>query len=335
VIQREQAEIVTVVAAPPPEAEGPLGNPFIDDVVRMLAPKQSVRHRVIRAASVLDIDIGLDQVTRPPFHGRVRLQIIGHSVSGILSLGNCWLPEATQLDNACRYPFYALDTTPAALGLLAKYVGKISEVLLVGCNIGSASSFGYAVNGRTLTYTLTELFQCTVRGADDIVGADEFDQHGWYSPGQHSRRPKGWRWIEDMPPTWIDPGTDSVRYHRASTVISFEVQAITGTALPVPRFDNRIVLEPTIQLACRQFDGPKPPSALAEVSLDTDQGPAQLLCGGRFLRVFDTYYIVEKQPQLSALLTEKLWRAPASELSAASSLDEPAPGARKSTHYRR
>jgi len=335
VIQREQAEIVTVVACPPPDAEGPLGNPFIDDVVRMLMPRQSARHRVIRAASVLDVDIGLDQIMRAPFQGRVRLQIIGHSVSGILSLGNFWLPEATQLENACRYPFYALDTTPAALGLLAKYVGKISEVLLVGCNIGSASSFGYAVNGRTLTYTLAELFQCTVRGADDIVGADEFDQHGWYAPAQHSRRPKGWRWVEDMPPTWIDPGTDSVRYHRARTVISFEVQAITGTALPVPGFSDPITLDPPIQLACRQFDGPQPPSALAEVSLDTDQGPAQLLCGGRFLRVADTYYVVEKQPQLSALLTAKLWKAPAPEPSAASAVDRPAPDARSSTYYRR
>ena len=325
-----------MVACPPPEAQGPLGNPFIDDVVRLLTPKQSARHRVIRAASVLDIDIGLGRVMSPPFRGGVRLQIIGHSVSGILSLGNFWLPETTQLENACRYPFYALDTTPAALGLLAKYVGKISEVLLVGCNIGSASSFGYAVNGRTLTYTLSELFQCMVRGADDIVGPDEFDQHGWYAPAAHTRRPKGWRWVEDMPPTWIDPGTDSVRYHRARTVLSFEVLAITGTALPVPGFARPIVLAPPIQLACRQFDGPKPPSALAEVSLDTDQGPAQLLCGGRFLHVSNTYYVVEKHPQLSTLLTEMLWKLPATEPTAASSVDAPgSPDARSSTYYRR
>jgi hypothetical protein len=302
---KDQPEIVTVVACPPADVAGPTQNPFIDEAFRVLTSKKASHNQIIRAASVRDLDVQLSEITKLPFRGTIKLQIVGHSLSGILSLGGFWTPDCTY-----GYPFYVLDTTPTALGLLAKYAGKFSEVMLVGCNIGSAASFGYAINGRTLTYTLAELLQCAVRGADDIVSPDEFDEHGWYAPGPRVRRPKGWRWVQDLPPTWIDPGTDVVVYQRARTVISFEVRAITATALPVHRF-SPIHLDPAIPLACKQLDGARMPTALPEVSVETDHGPADLLCGGRFLRIAQTYYAVERHAKLSDLLTEQLWKTSA------------------------
>jgi hypothetical protein len=304
VIQSEQPELVTFVACPPSDMSGPTANAFIDSALDNLNRKKPAGHRILRAASIRDLDVALCKLLSPPFRGQIRLQIVGHSLSGILSLGALWLQEPA-IDT---YPFYVLDTNPAALGLLAKYIGKISEVMLVGCNIGSAASFGYAINGRTLTYTLAELLHCKVRGADDIVSPDEFDAHGWYSPGALHRRPKGWRWVDGMPPSWIDPGTDDVR-RRAQTITTVEVRAITGTRLPVPAFTKPVSLEPALQLSCLPLDGP-PPSALAEVTLDTDQGPGQLLCGGRYLRLSesDACFAIEQQPALSALLTERLWQ---------------------------
>lgn len=279
-----------------------MANAFIDDTLRVLIGKRALSNLIVRAASVRDIDVRLGEVTRPPFRGQVRLQLVGHSLSGILALGACWLPDAMP----AGYPFYALDTNPAAMGLLAKYIGKIAEVMLVGCNIGSASSFGYAINGRTLTYTLAELLHCKVRGADDVVSADEFDARGWYTPGPHRRRPKGWRWVDGMPPSWIDPGLDNVR-RRPRTIITIEVHALTGTRLPVPAFSHPISFSPPLQLACLPLEG-TPPTALAEVTMETDQGPTQLLCGGRYLQLGDIYYyVIETDPQLSVVLTEQLW----------------------------
>ncbi|HET9627536.1 MAG TPA: hypothetical protein VFP84_39540 [Kofleriaceae bacterium] len=196
----QQLEIVTFVAAPPPEV-GATNNAFIDAAYRTLAARQDAGHRVLRACSVRDIDVQLGPLAPKASPRRVRLQIVGHSISGVLSLGASWLADDELATRGFAFPYYALDTNPAALALLAKYVGRLAEVMLVGCNVGGASSFGYAINGRTLTYTLTELFRCRVRGADDVVSPDEFDDRGWYAPRGH-RRPQGWRWIEGQPPVW-------------------------------------------------------------------------------------------------------------------------------------
>jgi hypothetical protein len=300
---------VTVVACPPPEVESPDSNEFIDEVFQLLSSKKLSTNRLVRAASVHHLDVELSKIlTRGSSH-RVKLQIVGHSVSGMLSLGAVWLPASHALDVLYQYPFYVLTTAPSALGLLAKFVDRFTEVMLVGCNIGSTSSYGYAINGRTLTYTLAELLQCLVRGADDVVSGDEFDERGWYSPAAHHKKPKGWRWAEASPPVWTDrdPGLDPVPVSRPRTVISVEIRSITGTRLPVPAFQEPVMIEPTLQVACHLFDRKHLPTAIPEVSVETDQGSAQLLCGGRFLKLADTYYVVEKHPQLSSVLTQHLW----------------------------
>jgi hypothetical protein len=98
--------------------------------------------------------------------------------------------------------------------LLSKHAGKISELMLVGCNIGSANAVGYPINGRTLTYTLAELLRSTVLGADDVVGPDEFDERGWYAPRANRRTPKGWRWVEAAPPVWTASDADPMPGRR-------------------------------------------------------------------------------------------------------------------------
>jgi len=309
---REQPEIVTVVASPPAGTPGSIDNSFVDAVIADLDRKKTSRNRVVRAASVRDIDVVLSAILAPPFKGSIQLQIVGHSISGMLSLGASWIPESEMVTRAFKYPYYVLDTNPASLGLLAKYAGKISEVMLVGCNIGSASSFGYAINGRTLTFTLAELLRCVVRGADDIVAPDELDTRGWYAPNAHHRRPKGWRWIEDRPPAWIDPGLDPVSGSRATTTRWFELRSITSSLLPSPMRSEAVELVPVIHLSCERVAPEAPASALPELSIETDQGPAQLLCGGRFLRWMDTFYIVDQTPQLAAALTTMLWTAESS-----------------------
>lgn len=306
----EQPDTVIVVAGPPAGTTC-ADNAFIDDVLKTLAKRTASGTRVLRACSVRDIDVELDKILGDDFKGEIRLQIIGHSISGMLSLGASWIPESEMLGKAFRYPHYVLDTNPAALGLLAKYVEKISEVMLVGCNIGSASSFGYAINGRTLTYTLAEMLRCLVRGADDVVAPDEFDSRGWYAPNAQHRRPKGWRWLDGRPPVWTDPGLDPVQGRPPSPTQTFEIRAITSSLLPMTSTEQPIDLGPGLRITCKHVAPDKPRSALPDVSIETDRGPAELLCGGRFLKWLDTYYVVEQSHQLSAALTARLWRAQA------------------------
>ena len=299
-------EIATLVASPPPGTAGPTENAFIDDALQALSTRTAAPNRIARVSCVRDVDLELGKIVADHAGGPIRLQIVGHSISGLLSLGASWIAESDMPAKAFRYPYYVVDTNPASLGLLSKYAGKLSEVMLVGCNIGSASSFGYAINGRTLTYTLAELLRCLVRGADDVVAPTEFDAHGWYTPDSHHRKPKGWRWTETTPPVWIDPGLDPAAEPRAAVRRSFEIRSITGCLLPVPATTQPTELGPGIHVTGQNVDD-VPQSALPELSVDTDQGPAQLLCGGRFLRWMDTYYLIDPNPQLSATLTALLW----------------------------
>jgi hypothetical protein len=305
-LQSDQPEIVTFVASPPAGTVGPTANLFIDDALQTLRSRKPPGNQIIRVASVRDADLELGKILSSRVRGPLRLQIVGHSLSGMLSLGASWIPEADMVAKALRYPYYVLDTNPASLGLLAKYAGKISEVMLVGCNVGSASSFGYAINGRTLTYTLAELLRCLVRGADDIVSPDEFDAQGWYTPGDRHRRPKGWRWVEATPPVWIDPGVDPIPGGRVKVEKSFEIRSITRSLLLAKATGQPIDLHAAIRITCQHIATDKPQSALPEISVETDQGAAQLLCGGRYLRWMDTVYVVDQTPQLSAALTTEL-----------------------------
>jgi hypothetical protein len=203
----DQARIITFMAAAPPDLKDAAENPFLRGVIKTLSSCPG--HQSVRVSSVRDLDLELCKVLNGK--ARVRVQIIGHSMSGMLALGAHWLPEQEFHLRAFRFPYYVLDTTPSALGLLSKHAGKLAEVMLVGCNIGSSTSFGYAINGRTLTYTLTELLRCSVRGADDVVAPDEFDARGWYAPRPNRRSPKGWQWVDDAAPVWIEHSAASTR----------------------------------------------------------------------------------------------------------------------------
>ncbi|MEO7734249.1 MAG: hypothetical protein ABIY55_25045 [Kofleriaceae bacterium] len=305
--QSDQPEIVTVVACPPAGTTGSTDNSFIDSALESLASKGAHANRVVRASSVRDLDLELGKILVDGFKGTIRLQIVGHSISGKLSLGGSWLPPSEVAWRGSDPPFYVLDTNPMSLGLLSKYAGKISEIMLVGCNVGSASSYGYAINGRTLTYTLAELLRCVVRGADDVVAPGEFDAHGWYAPNPHHRRAKGWRWVESLPPVWVDPGLDPVAGFRATTTRWFEIRSITSSSFALPSGARTIEIDPAIHLCCERIAPEPPTSALPELTIETDQGPAQLLCGGRYLRHMETYYVVDQTSELSVALSNALW----------------------------
>jgi hypothetical protein len=304
-------DIVTVVACPPEGTRAAsIHNNFIDEVYRALVDRKAAGTRIVRAATVRDMDLRLGEILTPQFRGRVKLQIVGHSLSGALLLGAAWLANTEMFAATFNPPFYALTPDPRALGFLVNYVGKISEVMLVGCNVGSDSSYGYPLNGRTLTYALAELLQCQVRGADDVVAPEEFDAHGWYTPGPGKRRPQGWRWVECSHPEWVDGGPETSPRHRAETVVSFEIRSIMSTLLPVPEFPGPLELRPPIHITCRQLDSKRVPSSVPEIALDTDQGTAYLLGSGRYLNIGDTYYAVERHARLLEIVSQHLWQHP-------------------------
>jgi hypothetical protein len=210
----DYSSTVTLIATPPPGMAGANNDRFLQDAFRSITGKKATQHRVAKVSSVRDIDLELGSTFSDRKTKRVRLQLIGHTLSGGLALGAFWMPESEVQARAFKFPYYSLDTNPAALGLLSKYAGQISELMLIGCNIGSTVSFGHPINGRTLTYTLAELLCCDVFGADDVIGPDEFDRTGWYAPRDNRRAPKGWRWVAAEPPVWTTLSAEPVARRR-------------------------------------------------------------------------------------------------------------------------
>lgn len=200
----DQIKSITFVARPPCHLKNAADDSFLAAVAKTVSKRKAGNHAVIRVASVRDIDLELSAILTADHPGQLRVQLVGHGRSGALALGAHWIAERDVYAQAFKYPYYVLDTNPAALGLLSKHAGKLAKLTLVGCNIGAAASFGYAINGRTLTYTLTELLRCPVLGADDVVSANDFDARGWYAPRADRRSPSGWEWMPEGPPVWIE-----------------------------------------------------------------------------------------------------------------------------------
>ncbi len=299
----DQPKTVTLVASPPPETD----NGGLDQTFQVLSAQGVHSHHICRVASVSDIDVALSGILTASFKGTIRLQIIGHAIPGSLCLGAKWTDTGIHDPAAFAFPFLVLDTNPAALGLLAKFAGKLSEVMLVGCHVGSTTSFGHAINGRTLTYTLTELLRCKVCGADDDVAPDEYDDHGWYAPAPQHRRPKGWRWSDASPPLWTDTGTDPLPRNRKPAgrdgkPLEIEIRAVQTAMLPLLATQEPLALPSPLRVECQYLTTARPVSALPELSVDTDLGPAQILCGGRYLNTAAACYVLDRNPQLIAAL---------------------------------
>jgi hypothetical protein len=302
-ILSDQPKTVTLVASPPPETD----NGGLDQTFQLLSAKQVHSNQLYRVASVRDIDVTLDKILTPSFRGTIRLQIIGHAIPGSICLGAKWSDSGLHDPAAFAFPFLVLDTNPAALGLLAKFAGKLSEVMLVGCHVGSTTSFGHAINGRTLTYTLAELLRCKVCGADDDVAPDEYDEQGWYAPSPQHRRPKGWRWSDASPPLWTDLGTDPLPRNRRPVgkdgkPLEFEIRSIQSAMLPMVATEQPLDLACSIRLSSQYVTTDKPISALPELAVETDQGTAQIMCGGRYLKIAGVCYVIDRNPPLAAAL---------------------------------
>jgi hypothetical protein len=302
---------VTIVAKPIKEARDDL----IDGIVDTLKKRGVVP---FHAASVRDIDFKiLDKIVEKNPERLLSVQVIGHAISGQLYLGAHWMTQDERTEKAKKPPFFLLDTDPEALGLLARYAGHLADITLVGCNVGSVSAFGYAINGRTLTYTLAELLRCTTRGADDQVTPDEFDDHGVYSPSTIHRKPTGWRWRESHPPEWL-PGTPGVTPPQDHAARELQIIEVTNTVLPVQNRHWPRKLPDPITIDARRIRDPlyEPRFAVPEVTVTLRDGHGshvgELLDGGRYVKIGREFYTIDQRDQvskqISKQLTSVLWR---------------------------
>ena len=178
---------VTIIAAQPAAEYGP----FLDDNGFLDTMREALAHGSPRpASSVVDVVDAISDATAGHTEP-LAVQIVGHATSGQMMLGGSYLADSTKHR---EWPYFVIDTTPSPLGFLARHTGRIAELTLVGCNVGTASP-SWPVNGRGLLYCLCELLKCSVRGAISTVSPNDFDVSGRYAGPVAC-----WDWSELAPP---------------------------------------------------------------------------------------------------------------------------------------
>lgn len=273
------------------KAEDPQAPPdaTIDATVQKLTPLTTV----MRAASMEEVAVRIQDAVAASNGEQLSLQLVGHGVSGLLHLGSSWmgepLPPKTFAD-----PFYLLDTNPWSLGFLGEYRGKFEKVILAACLVGASDAEGYAINGRTLAYTLCELLRTTVIAATDFTDPEEFDAQGEYKPINHLL-PCSWTWRQGREPLYDNPNGTTPIMLRLKAGAQGESFRIVGIRPRVPA-RHRDAVSANIEIRCREIDDDRLRHARPDLDLKLDgiSEPASMLGNGRVLRIGERQFRVEE-----------------------------------------
>ncbi|MEQ1735266.1 MAG: hypothetical protein ABL886_02405 [Rhodoglobus sp.] len=304
---------VTIVAeAPlPPNLAAPpyIPDPGHEQTVTLLTPIT----KVMRAKHIEDVALRITEAWNDPKRNgrKLALQIVGHGVSGVLHLGSSWLEN--QLEIVYADPFYCLDTNPWSLGFLGEHRGKFDQITLVACRVGAGDADGYAINGRTLVYTLCEHLQTKVVAAMDANDPSEYDQQtGDYKPSVNHLRPCSWEWISsDTPPVYNNPnGTSEPSLLRVAHTPLVNVRMKRIHALvPAAR---RMPIDTDVLLECALLNDPSLLHAAAElrvaIAMEGNDVAATMFANGRVLRVGSDVFAVDNHERVRRVIAELLSR---------------------------
>jgi hypothetical protein len=297
------SQTLTIIASP--ETPTQEANEFIDTANDVFAKAQFQDHILEHACDIVHLSatIGKHLAANP----KLVVQILGHSISGLMELGSAWMTDEEKEKTAYHYPFFLLNSSPAALGILREHARGISELLLVGCFIGATNTNGYGINGRTLTYTLCELLQCDVYAANFEVSPKTFGPDGRYL--DYKKMFTRWQWQEEkIAPTWTDVPLPESPDNNFSTAT---IESIVASRLPVPdrRFPRTLRAPDEIRV---KRIASELHFAVPEVTVEGNWSDGlkrfALLSGGRFVRRDEQYYVVISKGTPN--LAEALWRLP-------------------------
>jgi len=170
---------VTVIAKKPAKQYGPFApetQPLIDATLKKLRAGKGPRPEM--AASVTDLDVVLTRAKKAAKDKPLSVQIIGHGIAGVLRLGASFMP---QFMGSGSEPFFCVDTNPDSCNFMAKHRGAISELSLLGCNVGLPTYQTAPMSGRSLLYCYCDVLQCTVRAPVELISDDDFDDRGAFT----------------------------------------------------------------------------------------------------------------------------------------------------------
>ncbi|HEY3801928.1 MAG TPA: hypothetical protein VGL61_04945 [Kofleriaceae bacterium] len=256
--------------------------------------------KLARAASILDVDSALSDAEDAAAGRPLSVQIVGHGTSGQLLLGMTWMA----LDDARAYPFYVIDTNPVALGFFRNHRGKLADLTLVGCHVGSLGNPEIeddAVNGRSLTFVLSELLECRVTAPTDYVATSDF-KDGLYSI---STKLTGWTWQAGKAPGWIE-GDHAEETHKGAPT-TLKIDHIARTSLAAKSSGPHVVKTP-IAVDAIQIDKPALTFATPELDINlTAQGTARIVGNRRYVVTAKEQFAIKNRDVLTRDLRKSVW----------------------------
>jgi hypothetical protein len=284
-------------------ASDPRHPPDTDPVIEMVRAKLDTRvqatHEVFDASSVEELAGILRTVTDDPKHRPDLVQIVGHGLPGMLSLGYHWTGK---YNDGPRGPHYVLDSDPNVYGVLDKPMKPDAEVLLLGCAVGEGDEGPQPLmaNGAALIFDLAQMWNCRVSAPAEWISAADFESDGTFS--------------NDAKATFNSvKGVEFSRAHAQRPPVQGSIKpemsfenlrwAIQGKTIPVPAkmsdelnrmFDQRIE-RPEILAT---------PEVIFDVTCDGAPATAEMLANGRILRVRrngEVQYVAVKPTDLSAV----------------------------------
>jgi hypothetical protein len=292
---------LTILANKPDGADGVDDTGFVDAMAAAFAATPGCN--LARASTILDVDSALSNAETAAGNRPVSVQIVGHGTSGQLLLGMTWIAE----DVARSYPFYVIDTNPVALGFFRNHRGKLADLTLVGCHVGSTGNPDIeddAVNGRSLTFVLSELLQCHVDAPIDYVAATDFEN------GLYTGILNGWEWGNPVgPPSWKKkpPGVYEAHEGDATTL---EIDRIDRTALALAlKSRGPHALATPIKIDAIEIAKPNLKFATPELDVNlTTHGKARIVGNRRYIVTQeDKQFAIKSRDLLTRELRRSLW----------------------------
>jgi hypothetical protein len=289
---------LTILANKPEGADGIDDTGFVDAMAAAFAATPGCN--LVRAATILDVDSALSDAETAAGDRPISVQIVGHGTSGQLLLGMTWIPE----DVARAYPFYVIDTNPVALGFFRNHRAKLADLTLVGCHVGSTGNPDIeddAVNGRSLTFVLSELLQCHVDAPIDYVAATDFKD------GLYTGVLNGWEWGNPVgPPSWKNKALDVDEVH-AGDATTLEIDRIERTSFALKSRGPHAIANP-IKLDAIEIEKPGLKFATPELDVNlTTHGKARIVGNRRYVVTHDKQFAIKSRDVLTRDLRRSLW----------------------------
>jgi hypothetical protein len=290
------ATVLIFLAKPPDDlaiseevahSDGNVAIEAIDGRIKELISRGNLTSQVTyeRAAYLRDIAIKLKERTDARLEPPDIVQIIGHGSPGRVELGQYW--SRKHFDESLGYA--VLDSNPYGYGLLNEYLSPMSRVILVGCFVGGKASKGdFVADGPTLLHDLEQMSGGSAYASDAWVSPEHLSDDVLYTSSliTSNGTPANPLVFPEEPRRPMRPsgGMRTLTFERLIAAPVLGLMRGSNLDISIPSDSKSLLDQHFVEVSMDQKL-----LAMTELEFEVSEfdQPAQLICGGLLVRVFD------------------------------------------------